>query len=170
MLSRPDPENLLRHVEWTVLLFFAGLFVIVGGVESSGLLALIGHNLASVARDPELLLISCLLLMWVSALLSAVIDNIPFTVTMIPIVISLETTGVNVTPMWWALALGVGLGGNGSHIGATANIICVSESERCGIPGARITPGLWLRHGFPSMLVSLSAASLLFSVFFGFFS
>jgi Na+/H+ antiporter NhaD/arsenite permease-like protein len=170
VLSRPDPDSLLKHVEWTVLLFFAGLFVIVGGVESSGLLALIGHSLASVARDPDLLLISCLLLMWVSALLSAVIDNIPFTVTMIPIVISLETTGVNITPMWWALALGVGLGGNGSHIGATANIICVSESERCGIPGARITPGLWLRHGFPSMLASLAAASLLFTVLFGFFS
>lgn len=170
VLSRPDPDSLLKHVEWTVLLFFAGLFVIVGGVESSGLLALIGHSLASVARDPELLLISCLLLMWVSAMLSAVIDNIPFTVTMIPIVISLETTGVNVTPMWWALALGVGLGGNGSHIGATANIICVSESERCGIPGARITPGLWLRHGFPGMLASLLAASLLFTLFFGFFS
>jgi Na+/H+ antiporter NhaD/arsenite permease-like protein len=170
VLSRPDPDALLKHVEWTVLLFFAGLFVIVGGVESSGLLALIGHSLASVARDPELLLISCLLLMWVSALLSAVIDNIPFTVTMIPIVISLETTGVNITPMWWALALGVGLGGNGSHIGATANIICVSESERCGIPGARITPGLWLRHGLPGMLASLVTASLLFVILFGFFS
>jgi Na+/H+ antiporter NhaD/arsenite permease-like protein len=170
VLSRPDPDTLLKNVEWTVLLFFAALFVIVGGVESSGLLALIGHSLASVASDPELLLISCLLLMWVSALLSAIIDNIPFTVTMIPIVLSLEATGVNVTPMWWALALGVGLGGNGSHIGATANIICVSESERCGIPGSRITPGLWLRHGFPSMLAGLAAASLLFTAFFGFYS
>ena len=125
---------------------------------------------ASIARDPKLLLISCLLLMWVSALLSAVIDNIPFTVTMIPIVINLESAGVNVTPMWWSLALGVGLGGNGSHIGATANIICVSESERCGVPGARITPGLWLRHGFPAMLTSLATASLLFTVFFQTFS
>lgn len=169
-ISRPDPDTLLRHVEWSVLLFFAALFVIVGGVESSGLLALIGHSLASVASDPELLLISCLLLMWVAALLSAIIDNIPFTVTMIPIVLSLESSGVNVTPMWWALALGVGLGGNGSHIGATANIICVSESERSGIPGARITPGLWLRHGFPSMLASLAVASLLFTIFFGFLS
>ena len=169
-LSRPDPDTLLKNVEWSVLLFFAALFVIVGGVENSGLLALIGHSLASVASDPDLLLISCLLLMWVAALLSAIIDNIPFTVTMIPIVLSLETSGVNVTPMWWALALGVGLGGNGSHIGATANIICVSESERCGIPGSRITPGLWLRHGFPSMLAGLVAASLLFTLFFGFLS
>jgi Na+/H+ antiporter NhaD/arsenite permease-like protein len=170
VISRPDPDTLLRHVEWSVLLFFAALFVIVGGVESSGLLALIGQSLASIASDPELLLISCLLLMWVAALLSAIIDNIPFTVTMIPIVLSLESSGVNVTPMWWALALGVGLGGNGSHIGATANIICVSESERSGIPGARITPGLWLRHGFPSMLASLVVASLGFAIFFDYLS
>jgi Na+/H+ antiporter NhaD/arsenite permease-like protein len=169
-VSRPDPDTLTKHVEWTVLLFFAALFVIVGGVESSGLLTLIGHRLASISSNPEHLLTSCLLLMWVAALLSAVIDNIPFTVTMIPIVLSLESSGVNATPMWWALALGVGLGGNGSHIGATANIICVTESERCGIPGSRITPVLWLRHGFPSMLAGLVVASLLFMFFFGFFS
>jgi Na+/H+ antiporter NhaD/arsenite permease-like protein len=170
LLSRPEPDSLLKNVDWPVLMFFAALFVIVGGVKSSGLLALIGQHLASIANDPEKLLVSCLLLMWAAALLSAIIDNIPFTVTMLPIVLSLETKGVNITPMWWALALGVGLGGNGSHIGATANVICVSESERCGIPGSRITPGLWLRRGFPIMLAGLIAASLIFSLFFGFFS
>jgi Na+/H+ antiporter NhaD/arsenite permease-like protein len=170
LLSQPEPDSLLKNVDWPVLMFFAALFVIVGGVKGSGLLALIGQHLASVASDPELLLISCLLLMWVAALLSAMIDNIPFTVTMIPIVLSLETKGVNITPMWWALALGVGLGGNGSHIGATANVICVSESERCGIPGSRITPGLWLRRGFPIMVAGLAVASLLFTLYFGFFS
>jgi Na+/H+ antiporter NhaD/arsenite permease-like protein len=170
LLSQPEPDSLLKSVDWPVLMFFAALFVIVGGVKSSGLLALIGHHLATVASDPALLLVSCLLLMWVAALLSAIIDNIPFTVTMLPIVLSLETKGMNITPMWWALALGVGLGGNGSHIGATANVICVSESERCGIPGSRITPGLWLRRGFPIMLAGLTIASLIFSAFFGFFS
>jgi Na+/H+ antiporter NhaD/arsenite permease-like protein len=168
-LVRPDPEALLRDVEWPVLVFFAGLFVIVGGVEQTGLLGLIGYQLAGVARDPEQLLFACLLLMWSAALLSAIVDNIPFTVTMIPIVLSLETQGVNITPMWWALALGVGLGGNGSHIGATANIICVTESERCGIPEARITPGLWIRRGLPVMIASLTAASVVFTLFFSFF-
>jgi Na+/H+ antiporter NhaD/arsenite permease-like protein len=152
-----------------VLLFFCALFIIVGGVESSGLLALIGKSIAHVSADPETLLITCLLLMWVAAVLSAIVDNIPFTVTMIPIVLSLDTQGMNVTPLWWALALGVGLGGNGSHIGATANIICVAESERCGIPEARITPGLWLRKGLPIMLVSLTVASLVFAYFFEYF-
>ena len=72
---------------------------------------------------------TALVIMWVSALLSAVVDNIPFTVTMIPIIAHLETQGVDVMPLWWALALGVGLGGNGSHIGSTANVICVSRGR-----------------------------------------
>ena len=169
-LIRPEPEKILHEVEWTVLLFFAALFVIVGGVDASGLLALIGNELAKFAGDPQKLLLTSLLLMWVAAILSAIVDNIPFTVTMIPIVLSLETQGVNVTPLWWALALGVGLGGNGTHIGATANIICMVESERCGIPGAAITPVGWLRKGLPVMLVSLVVVSVVFVLFFGFFS
>jgi Na+/H+ antiporter NhaD/arsenite permease-like protein len=170
LLVRPDPEALFGHVEWSVLIFFAGLFIIVGGLESAGLLAYVGQQLAGLAKDPEQLLLTCLVLLWVSALISAIVDNIPFTVTMIPIVQSLEAHGVNIMPLWWALALGVGLGGNGSHIGATANIICVSESERAGIPEARITPMIWLRKGLPVTLATLSVASLLFAMFFSHFS
>jgi Na+/H+ antiporter NhaD/arsenite permease-like protein len=88
---------------------------------------------------------------------------------MIPIIASLEGLGVNIMPLWWALALGAGLGGNGSHIGATANIICVSESERCGIPEARISPQLWLRKGLVVMFVSLVIASGVFVLFFELF-
>jgi Na+/H+ antiporter NhaD/arsenite permease-like protein len=168
-LIRPDPDKILRQLEWPVLMFFAALFIIVGGVQHSGLLELIGNSLAQFARDPEQLLLTCLILMWVAALLSTVLDNIPFTITMIPIVLNLESVGVDATPLWWALALGVGLGGNGTHIGATANIICVTESERCDLAEARITPGLWLRKGIPVMLASLVLCSLIFTVFFDFF-
>lgn len=161
-LVQPDPESLLKQAEWPVLLFFASLFVIVGGVEASGLLDLIGEHLAHLARDPSQLLIAALVLMWVAAVLSAIVDNIPFTVTMIPIVAGLESQGLMVAPLWWALAIGVGLGGNGTHIGATANIICVAEAERSGLPEARIDPALWLRNGLPVMLASLTAASLVF--------
>ncbi len=122
-----------------------------------------------LARDPEMLLMSCLILLWVAALLSAVVDNIPFTVTMIPIVQSLESQGINVMPLWWALALGAGLGGNGTHIGATANIICVTESERSGIPEARITPLIWLRKGLPTTLATLVVTTIFFAVFFEYF-
>jgi Na+/H+ antiporter NhaD/arsenite permease-like protein len=165
-LVRPDPEDLLKQAEWPVLLFFAALFVIVGGVEASGLLDVIGAQLARLARDPSQLLLTALVLMWVAAVVSAVVDNIPFTVTMIPIVAGLQAKGLAVEPLWWALAIGVGLGGNGTHIGATANIICVAEAERSGIPGARITPARWLRTGLPTMLASLAVASLVYALLF----
>ncbi|MCL6415310.1 ArsB/NhaD family transporter [Aestuariirhabdus sp. Z084] len=166
VLVQPDPETLYGEMEWSVLVFFAGLFVIVGGVESSGLLDLVGFELADFAKQEDQLLLACILLMWVAAVLSAIVDNIPFTVTMIPIVQGLEAQGVPVLPLWWALAIGVGIGGNGSHIGATANVICVTESERCGIPEARITPMLWLRKGLPMMVFSLIMATIAFSVGF----
>ncbi len=168
-LINPSPSELFGEVSWSVLIFFAGLFSIVGGLEASGLLSLTGMQLAKIAKDPSLLLLTCLLLLWVSAALSAVIDNIPFTVTMIPIVQSLESQGVNITPLWWALALGAGLGGNGTHIGATANIICMSESEKFKDASARITPQIWLRKGLPVMIISLITTSIIFVVFFDFF-
>ncbi len=108
--------------------------------------------------------------MWVTALLSALVDNIPFTVTMIPIVAGLETQGINTQPLWWALAVGVGLGGNATHIGATANIICIAEAERSHHPQAQITPIQWLRTGFPVMLFSLSIASGMFMLMFDWFN
>jgi Na+/H+ antiporter NhaD/arsenite permease-like protein len=170
LLMRPDMEKLFGDVNWSVLFFFAGLFIIVGGVESSGLLDLMGQALAKLATDPQRLMLTGLLLMWVAAILSAVVDNIPFTVTMIPIILGLESSGVNVAPLWWALALGVGLGGNGTHIGATANIIAVSESEKSGLPEAKITPLIWMRTGLPVMFFGLILASAVYWAFFDLFT
>ena len=168
-LMQPKPEKLFGEVNWSVLIFFTGLFVIVGGVEASGLLGMLGEELAHVAQNPEKLLLTCLLIMWVAAILSAFVDNIPFTVTMIPIILGLESAGVPVTPMWWALALGVGLGGNGTHIGATANIIVMSELEKSGIQNARISPMDWLKKGLPTTFIGLVVSSIIFSLFFDFF-
>jgi len=168
-LVRPDPDEFLSQVDWSVLVFFAGLFIIVGGVEGSGLLDLIGLQLADLAQDPDKLLITALIFMWVAALLSAAVDNIPFTITMIPIITHLETQGVDVMPLWWALAMGVGLGGNGTHIGSTANVICVAEAERSGVPEYRITPWLWMKKGTPVMLVTLIVSSVLLTLFFDYY-
>ena len=168
-LVRPDPEELLKGLDWSVLLFFAGLFIIVGGVEGSGLLDLMGLELAVIAQDPENLLMTALVIMWSAAFISAIVDNIPFTVTMIPIIAHLETQGVDVMPLWWALALGVGLGGNGSHIGSTANVICVAEAERSGVAEYRITPIYWIRKGTPVMITTLMVSSLLLTVFFNYY-
>jgi Na+/H+ antiporter NhaD/arsenite permease-like protein len=168
-LVRPDPEELLKGIDWPVLVFFAGLFIIVGGVEGSGLLDLLGLELAEIAKQPEHMVMTALVIMWVSAFLSAVVDNIPFTVTMIPIIAGLESQGVDVMPLWWALALGVGLGGNGSHIGSTANVVCVAEAERSGVPEYRITPWFWLKKGTPVMLSTLAISSVLMVVFFDYY-
>jgi Na+/H+ antiporter NhaD/arsenite permease-like protein len=168
-LVRPDPDEFLSQMDWSVLVFFAGLFIIVGGVEGSGLLDLVGQQLAVIAQEPENLLMTAMILMWVSALLSAAVDNIPFTVTMIPIISHLETQGVDVMPLWWALALGVGLGGNATHIGSTANVICLAEAERSGIPEFRISPVLWLKKGMPVMLLTLSTSSILMTIFFDYY-
>jgi Na+/H+ antiporter NhaD/arsenite permease-like protein len=170
LLMRPDPESLFGKVHWSVLVFFAALFVVVGGVEHAGLLALVGQQLARIAQDPALLLMAALILMWMAAILSALVDNIPFTVTMLSIVAGLEASGVNSTPLWWALAIGVGLGGNGTHIGATANIICMAEAERSRVPEAAITPRAWLKVGMPVMFSGLLVSSLMFTLFFEFFS
>jgi Na+/H+ antiporter NhaD/arsenite permease-like protein len=167
---RPDPEPIMDTVEWTVLLFFAALFVLVGGVEASGFLDLMGGWIAGYAREPGHQLATALLLMWVAAILSAIIDNIPFTVTMLPILGALEAQGVNATPLWWALAIGVGLGGNGTHIGATANLIAVSAADSAQLAEARISPLRWLRVGVPVLLASLAVASALFVLLFSFLS
>jgi len=168
-LVRPDPDVFLHQIDWSVLMFFAGLFVIVGGVEGSGLLDMLGQELVVIAQDPDKLLQTALILLWVSAFLSAAVDNIPFTVTMIPIISHLETQGVDVMPLWWALSLGVGLGGNGTHIGSTANVICVAEAERAGDPAFRISPMLWLKKGTPVMVVTLAVSSFLLVVFFDYY-
>ena len=169
VLLQPKPEKLFGEVNWSVLIFFAGLFVIVGGVEASGLLSMLGEEMARIATNPDKLLLTCLLIMWVAAMLSAFVDNIPFTVTMIPIILGLESAGVSVTPLWWALAMGVGLGGNGTHIGATANIIVMSELEKSGIQNARLTPMEWLKKGLPTTFIGLVISSIIFSLFFDFF-
>ncbi|MDH3747041.1 MAG: ArsB/NhaD family transporter [Gammaproteobacteria bacterium] len=169
ILVRPHADQLVTQVDWSILLFFASLFVIVGGVEATGLLDLIGERLAEAARYPNKMLVTALALMWVAAIVSALIDNIPFTVTMLPIIGALSAEGIDVYPFWWALAIGVALGGNGTHIGATANIVVVAQAEKSGVPGARITPMQWLRTGLPVMLVGLVAASLAFSLIYSTF-
>ena len=166
LLVRPQADQLVGEVDWSILLFFASLFVIVGGVEATGLLEIIGSNVAAAARDPNKLLLTALALMWIAAILSALIDNIPFTVTMIPIIAALSAEGIDVYPLWWALAIGVALGGNGTHIGATANIVVIAQAERSGVPEARITPLQWLRTGLPVMFSGLVVASLAFALLY----
>lgn len=165
-------DKVLAEVELSLLLFFMSLFVIVGGVEHSHFLEYLGQHIEPfVERD---LLTACIVLMWVAAFLSAAIDNIPFTAAMIPIILGMGEGGINVTPLWWALAIGVGMGGNGTHLGSTANVFIVTLTERLahkeGDPSLAITPGLWFRKGTPVMLATLVVSSLIMWAFFDFYS
>jgi Na+/H+ antiporter NhaD/arsenite permease-like protein len=161
-----------EHVEVTLLLFFIGLFMVIGGVEHSQFLMYIGQFITPFVQQD--LLMATIVLMWVGAVFSAAIDNIPFTAAMIPIIMSMETVGINTTPLWWGLAMGVGLGGNGTHIGSTANVFIVTISERLAKqendPSLAITPGLWFRKGTPAMIITLIVASLFMWIFWDYMS
>lgn len=165
-------DDAFAKVELSLLLFFISLFIVVGGVEQSRLLEYVGQFILPFVRDD--LPLACVILMWGSAIFSAAIDNIPFTAAMIPIINGLESQGLNVTPLWWSLAVGVGMGGNGTHLGSTANVFIVTISERLaretGNPAYRITPGVWFRKGTPVMLLTLASSTIILWAFWGFYS
>jgi Na+/H+ antiporter NhaD/arsenite permease-like protein len=144
-----------------VLLFFAGLFVMVGGLEASGLLALLATGITDLAQNN--LWLASLVILWLAAIVSAGIENIPFTIAVVPIIQRLAATGVAVSPLWWALALGAGFGGNGTPLGATANVVVISLSERTSTP---ISMKRWLKVGIPVMLVTSIVATILFIILF----
>lgn len=162
---RPDINGVLRRIEWSVLVFFGALFVMVGGLEASGVLGgFVTHFERMYAIPPVLL---GLVLLWFSAGLSAFVDNVPITIALIPVLQGLATHGVNVQPLWWALAFGAGFGGNGTIIGSTANIVVASISERTRTP---ITSKLWNKRGLPVMLATCTVASVLYLLLYPLFT
>jgi len=159
---RPNPEEILKEIEWSTLLFFTCLFVIVGGLEAAGVMKLAAGTLKDFASSQ--LLLTSVLFIWIAALLSAIVDNIPFVVAMIPILKNLGAEGLPVEPLWWALALGAGFGGNGTPIGASANILAIAFSKQAGRP---ITFRAWVRCGALVTLVSCTVGTVVFLVIFG---
>jgi Na+/H+ antiporter NhaD/arsenite permease-like protein len=158
---QPDLDEILKKVEWNVLIFFASLFILVGGLEAAGVLEWVVGLLHGVSAIPPVWF--GVGLIWAVAGLSAVVDNVPITIALIPILHGLGESGMDVNPMWWALAFGAGFGGNGSIIGSTTNIIVATLSEKTHTP---ITAALWLRRGLPVMLVTCVIASVLYALIF----
>jgi len=158
---RPDIHKTLQRIEWSVLIFFAALFVMVGGLEAAGVLSGIASLVAHAQGVPPALL--GVFLLWVVAGLSAVVDNVPITIALIPVIQGLGEAGMNIQPLWWALAFGAGFGGNGTIIGSTANIVVASLSERTRTP---ITSALWNKRGLPVMLLTCTVASVLYALAF----
>ena len=169
---RVEMDHAMEEVEIPLLIFFISLFIVVGGVEHSGFLPYLGQYIIPFVQED--LLVATLVLLWVAAVLSAAIDNIPFTAAMIPILLGMEAQGIHIAPLWWALAAGVGMGGNGTHIGSTANVYIVTISERMAKrendPSLAITPWLWFRYGTPTMIATLIVCSLIFYFFFDFYN
>ena len=169
---KTDMDAAFARIELTLLAFFIALFVIIGGVEQTHFLEYLGGFIEPFVKSD--LLVASITLMWAAAILSAMIDNIPFTAAMIPIILGMESQGINVTPLWWSLAIGVGMGGNGTHLGSTANVYIVTISERLAKekndPSLAITPGLWFAKGTPTMIATLITSSFLMWFFFDFFS
>ncbi len=154
LLTRQSVEEALRGIEWPTLFFFVGLFVMVGGLEETGAIKQVADAIADVTngdRTAELLGIA-----WVSAIGSGIIDNIPFTATMIPVVEQLQSGNEDDDAYWWALSLGACFGGNFTLIAAAANVAAAGMAERAGRPIGFIT---FLKVGVPATLVSMLLAT-----------
>jgi Na+/H+ antiporter NhaD/arsenite permease-like protein len=160
---QPDLSEVVKQIEWSVLIFFAALFVMVGGLEAAGVFRAVIALVERAASIPPVIFGICLI--WIIAVLSAVVDNVPITIALIPVIQGLGQAGMDVQPMWWALAFGAGFGGNGTIVGATANIIVANLSEKGHTP---ITSQLWMRRGLPVMLLTCTIASVLYALFFPF--
>jgi Na+/H+ antiporter NhaD/arsenite permease-like protein len=164
--DRHELEKPLEHVEWSTLLFFAGLFVLVHALQYLGVISFIGDYVTkgiemfgtSDDGDVVRLAAAILIILWVSAVASAFIDNIPYTATMIPVVLQISyELNIQLGPLIWALAFGACLGGNGTLIGASANVVTAGMSEEAGYP---ISFNEFFKAGFPIMILTTAIVSL----------
>ena len=165
LICGPEVEKVLHEVEWPTILFFVGLFVMVGALEATGFIAMVAESLASASQS---LAITALIVMWGSGFASGIVDNIPFTATMVPVIEELAHArgydAATVEPLWWSLSLGACLGGNFTLIGASANLVVAGLVGREGMSLSFWRFMLW---GFPLTLVALAISSayvLLFQV------
>jgi Na+/H+ antiporter NhaD/arsenite permease-like protein len=157
-------ELIEKDIEWTTLLFFIFLFIIVGAVEETGLLSLIADWVLDMSGGE--LVKAVALIIWVAAIMSAFVDNIPFTATMLPITAYLTKVipgAADDNVLWWALALGACLGGNGTMIGASANVVTVGIAEAAG---HKISFFGFMKYGFLYMIISVAIAHAWLVIFY----
>lgn len=162
-ISKVDPEELVMDIEWTTIFFFVGLFILVGGLEKTGVIDLLAKELLALSKDN--LFMMTMFVLWGAAIISAFLDNIPFVATMIPLIqtIGQNMNGVDITPIWWALALGACLGGNGTIIGASANVIAVGILEK---QKHKISFLDFMKVGFPIMILCIILSTIYLKIRF----
>lgn len=154
LLSRAEVEEVLHEVEWATLLFFVGLFMLVEAVVHVGIVGAVADGLIDATEGNPV--VTTLGLVWLSGIASAIIDNIPYTAAMIPVVQDLGAAGVPIEPLWWALALGACFGGNATIVGASANVVVANLAGRADHP---ITFSQFLKYGLPVTAVSLAIST-----------
>ena len=163
IVAKSRPEHILRQVDWSTLIFFAGLFIIISGAVKAGAIDLLSSIVLQISGGNPWLLF--FMIIWISAIASAFMDNIPFAATMIPLIFAIYNTesvaavfgSLAINPLWWALSLGAGFGGNGTLIGSSAGIVATGLAE---INGHRITFNQFLRVGFPFMIATVAVGSI----------
>ena len=149
-------ETTMKSVEWATIFFFIGLFIAVGGLIETGIISDLAKE--AVALTGGDVTATSLLVLWLSALVSSVLDNIPFVATMIPLIQNMGAMGVsNLEPVWWSLALGACLGGNGTLVGASANLIVAGLAAERGV---KITFINYFKIGFPIMLLTIALSTV----------
>ncbi len=162
LIGKQDVDEVIAQVEWTTIIFFTALFVVVGGMVETGVIDSLANIIINLTADKPIM--TMLILLWASALLSCILDNIPFVATLIPLIIAMGNNGINVEPLWWAISLGACLGGNGTLIGASANVVLSGISAKHGHP---ITFNKFLKIGFPTMIMSIIISTVYLIVRFG---
>jgi len=157
-----DVDELFRDIEWGTIFFFVGLFILVGGLVETGAIKLAAEYVLGLTKGN--ITTTSVLLIWVSGLFSALVDNIPYVATMIPLVkdIGLSLGNEAITPLWWSLAMGACLGGNGTLVGASANVVSAGISEKSGY---KITFLTFTKFGFGFMVLTLAVTTVYTLVF-----
>ena len=161
LISGRDLEVAIEGIEWGTIGFFLGLFMVVGGMEHTGVIEMLGHAIINITGGDVVLMM--LIILWASAILSAILDNIPFVATMIPILLVMESSGIDVYPLWWALSLGACLGGNGTLVGASANVVLSGIANK---EGYNITFMGFTKVAFPLMIVSIIISTVYLLIIF----
>ena len=156
-----NAAHTMARVDWRTLLFFIGLFVCVGGLEHTGALKALADFIGRVSGGSFVIVMT--IIIWVSAFSSAIVDNIPFAATMIPVIRSLAAAGMPLPPLAWALALGTDIGGNGTPIGASANVVGTAIAEKEGYP---VSWGRFCKYALPAMILVVGICWILLVVKF----
>lgn len=161
LLSGESVDEAFQSVEWPTIFFFMGLFILVGALEEVGLISKLATAVMNLTHNN--LLFTGILIIWLSAIVSAFLDNIPFVATLIPLIKAMGDSGMDIAPLWWAVSLGACLGGNGTLIGASANVVVAGLAEKHGY---KLSFGRYLKVGFPLMIMSIMLSTIYLVVFY----